>query len=77
MGMGYPFPVPKRFLPNIDRKGRILRGVLAGLLLSAGLVTLFWEWRLGLVILAAGAFVLFEAVRGWCFVRACGIKTRI
>jgi hypothetical protein len=30
-----------------------------------------WPWVLG----ASGLFVLFEAVRGWCLLRACKIKT--
>ena len=25
----------------------------------------------------SGAFVLFEALRGWCAFRACGIKTKL
>jgi len=32
---------------------------------------------LGVTLAAAGAFVLFEALRGWCALRACGIKTRL
>jgi len=27
--------------------------------------------------LYSGVFVLFEALRGWCVLRACGIKTRL
>jgi hypothetical protein len=30
-----------------------------------------------IALLALAAFVLFEAARGWCFLRACGIKTRL
>ena len=29
------------------------------------------------VLAGTGGFALFEAVRGWCVMRACGIKTRI
>jgi hypothetical protein len=32
---------------------------------------------LGVVLLASGAFVLFESLRSWCAFRACGIKTRL
>jgi hypothetical protein len=32
---------------------------------------------LGLALAAFGAFMLFEALRGWCAVRACGIKTKL
>jgi hypothetical protein len=28
-------------------------------------------------MVACGGFVLFEALRGWCALRACGIKTRL
>jgi len=67
-----------RFLaPNIDRKGRVVRGVLA-LALFAGAAFTFQElpW-LGGALAAGGAFVMFEALRGWCAARACGIKTRV
>jgi len=29
------------------------------------------------VLAVSGGFVLFEALRGWCVLRACGIKTRL
>jgi len=32
---------------------------------------------LGVVLAVLGVFVLFEALRGWCVMRACGIKTRL
>lgn len=61
---------------NIDRKGRLLRGASAlAMLIGAFLLWLggvaVWPWVLG----ASGLFVLFEAVRGWCLLRACKIKT--
>jgi len=63
--------------PNIDRNGRILRGLL-GLAMLAGAAYSFGEsyWLAGLLA-AAGVFCLFEALRGWCAARACGIKTRL
>lgn len=67
----------KRFLvPNIDRKGRLLRG-LSGLALLAG-AAFSWSVSLWLALPLAGAgvFGLFEALRGWCLARACGIKTK-
>ena len=65
------------FSPNIDNKGRLLRGTMALLLfVGAGFGFTASLW-LGLVLVAAGAFVLFEALRGWCALRACGIKTRL
>jgi hypothetical protein len=33
------------------------------------------RWAAGILI-AAGIFSFFEAARGWCIVRACGIKTK-
>jgi len=67
---------PKRFAPNIGKKGRQLRGLGAVALLIGGLVALKFSFILSLVLLASGAFVLFEALRGWCAFRACGIKTK-
>lgn len=67
----------RRFSPNIDNKGRLLRGTIALLLFVGagfGFTAALW---LGLVLAASGAFVLFEALRGWCALRACGIKTRL
>jgi hypothetical protein len=62
--------------PNIEKKGRMIRGLTAAALLAGGFAALFFNWILGLVLLASGGFVLFEALRGWCVVRACGIKTK-
>jgi hypothetical protein len=65
------------FRPNIERRGRIMRGILAGLLFIAGGVIWFYLWWLGLIFVGSGIFTLFEALRGWCFARACGIKTKL
>jgi hypothetical protein len=67
----------KFFAPNIERKGRLIRGLGGILLLTGGIIALFFVWWLGLVLLASAAFVLFEALRGWCFMRACGLSTRL
>ena len=68
---------------NIDRRGRWLRAVGGGAcLLLAG--AWWWTrrssepgaWIAWAVVLAAlGAFQLFEAVKGWCVLRALGIRT--
>lgn len=65
------------FPRNIGTPGRLLRGVMA-LLLFAGAVAGFAvsPW-LSLGLGLAGGFTLFEALRGWCALRACGIKTRL
>ena len=67
----------KFFAPNIERHGRLVRGIAGVLLLLGGIIALFFIWWLGLILLASAAFVLFEALRGWCFMRACGIKTKL
>ena len=64
------------FSRNIGNKGRLIRGVVAlGLLIAAGIgfANSFW---IGLGLLTCGVFVASEAFRGWCALRACGIKTK-
>jgi len=64
------------FAPNIGSQGRLLRGLGAlELFVGAWLAFDVATW-LGIVLLALGGFALFEALRGWCGLRACGIKTR-
>jgi hypothetical protein len=65
------------FASNLDRNGRFVRGTVAGILMVGALVCFFFLPPLGLILLILGLFVLFEAVRGWCVLRACGIKTKI
>jgi hypothetical protein len=68
----------KPFLsPNIGRKGRLVRGAGALLLLAAAAFALSVSLWLALVLALSGLFVLAEALRGWCALRACGIKTRL
>ncbi len=64
-------------LPNIGNKGRLVRGIGALLLLAAAAFAFTVSTWLGLVLATCAAFVLFEALRGWCVLRACGIKTRL
>ena len=66
----------KLFAPNLENKGRLLRGLMAVALFIGGFAAWSFSWILGAVLFASGAFVLFEALRGWCAVRACGIKTK-
>jgi len=65
------------FAPNIDSKGRKVRAILGSIMLLTGIVLVFWSFRVALVLWGCAAFVLFEAARGWCVVRACGIKTKV
>jgi hypothetical protein len=69
--------VSRFFKPNISRHGRIARGVIGAICLIAGIVLVDYSLSLGLVFVAAGLFAIFESVRGWCLIRACGIKTKI
>lgn len=64
------------FARNIDNKGRILRGILAIALLVAAAFTFEPSRTLSVILAVAGAFTAFEALRGWCGLRACGIKTK-
>ncbi len=65
------------FRPNIGRQGRIARGVIGTLCLIAGIITVDFKLWLGLIFVVAGLFAIYEALRGWCLARACGVKTKI
>ena len=68
----------KRFFErNIDRTGRLVRGGMSVALFIAAAVATRYSWALALILFASGAFVLVEALRGWCALRACGIKTKL
>jgi hypothetical protein len=67
----------KFFQPNIGRSGRLVRGIGAvGMFVGACFVFRASVWG-GILMLCFGAFMLFEALRGWCGLRACGIKTKL
>ena len=65
------------FRPNIGRYGRIARGVIGTLCLIAGIVLVDFQLWLGLIFVIAGLFAIYEALSGWCLIRACGIKTKV
>jgi hypothetical protein len=65
------------FSRNIDNKGRLVRGFVALALLVAAAFGFEVSVGLSIALLATGVFVAFEALRGWCALRACGIKTRL
>jgi hypothetical protein len=65
------------FRPNLQRNGRIARGVIGALCLIAGIVLVDYRLWLGLIFVIAGLFAIYEALAGWCLARACGIKTKI
>ena len=65
------------FSRNINNKGWLVRGLVAlGLFVGAWFAFGVATW-LGIVLVVSGGFALFEALRGWCALRACGIKTRL
>ena len=65
------------FSRNIDNKGRLARGITALVcFVAAGFGFNVSRW-LGIGLVAVGVFVAFEALRGWCALRACGIKTKV
>ena len=63
--------------PNLTSKGRWFRAAGALLLLGGAAWMWFVVVPVAILIGVSGAFVLFEALRGWCLLRACGIKTRL
>lgn len=69
---------------NIDAKGKLARLIYGVLLMLIGAILLFaWAlpaggmaaWIVTLLLLAGGAFAIFEAKAGWCVVRAMGYRT--
>ena len=65
------------FRRNIQKNGRIARGVIGALCLITGIVLVDYILWLGLIFVVAGLFAIVEALAGWCLARACGIKTKI
>jgi hypothetical protein len=72
-----------KLTPNIQRTGRIARFALGAIfdvvaiaLIVRGATAGGWATIVaGIVLLLAGSFIIFEAVRSWCIVRAMGVKT--
>ena len=75
-GSRKPIDMNRLFKPNISGKGRLIRGVLAALLILAAMLAFSLPTIARVALGASGAFVAFEALRGWCALRACGVKTR-
>jgi hypothetical protein len=66
----------KFFAANIDGRGRLIRGALGAALVIAGVVVCNYQIAAAIALILSGGFCWFEAVRGWCVMRACGVKTR-
>jgi len=65
------------FPRNISSTGRLGRALGALVLLIGAGFGFFASVWLGAGLAVSGVFVLFEALRGWCALRACGSKTRL
>jgi hypothetical protein len=67
----------KFFAANIGTPGRVVRAVLGLSFVVAGVIlSRPGQWYCTCLV-GAGGFMLFEAARGWCVVRACGIRTML
>ena len=75
--MCYPLDVKRFFSRNLDNRGRLVRGIGGGLFVTGGVIAYQYNTWLGVTLILSGGFMLFEAGRGWCVLRACGIKTRL
>ena len=53
------------------------RGIVGAIVLIAGIILADFTLWVSLPLVAIGLFCIFEAVRGWCFLRACGVKTKV
>ena len=67
----------KIFVPNITGPGRLLRAIMATALLIGGIIALGQIAWLAIGLFISSGFVFFEAARGWCVMRACGIRTKL
>jgi hypothetical protein len=63
------------FNRNIGFHSRLARGVLGALALIAGIIVADYRLWIGLALVGLGLFAIFEAVRGWCLARACGLRS--
>lgn len=63
--------------PNIDNRGRIIRGIMSVVLFVAAFIAhrRGIEW-LAIILTISAIVGVIETVRGWCVLRACKIKTR-
>jgi hypothetical protein len=71
------FSMSRFFKRNISFQGRIARGVIGTLLLIAGIIMADFKLWVCITLVVIGLFIIFEAVRGWCLARACGIRTKL
>jgi len=68
---------------NIDQRGKKARlkgGIIAALcgvalIVAGALAGSRTMLVIGILLLITGAFMIFEGARGWCALRALGVKT--
>lgn len=46
-------------------------------MLIAGMILADYQLWICLLLVGFGLFAIFEALRGWCLVRACGMRTKL
>jgi hypothetical protein len=73
----YPSAMKTLFVRNIDSRGRLVRGAMAVAFFVGAAFLFRHNAAIAAALAFSGAFVLFEALRGWCAFRACGIKTKL
>jgi hypothetical protein len=66
----------KFFVRNIDRTGRVLRALWGVAMLILAIIAFRYAWWAAAIFGALALFAFYEAARGWCVARACGIKTK-
>ena len=64
------------FSPNIDGKGRLFRALWALIMLAGAVFCFTLSVWISALLLGLAVFAAFESFRGWCALRACGIKTK-
>ncbi len=64
------------FRPNLQSSGRQIRAAMSAIGAMCGAIALRSHVLLGILFFASAAFLLFEALRGWCALRACGVRTK-
>jgi hypothetical protein len=67
----------KLLVRNLQSEGRWVRGIGALVFGGVALSVIPFSRRLSLVLFLAAIFTGFEAIRGWCLLRACGIRTQV
>lgn len=65
------------FKRNISFQGRMARGITGSIFLIIGIILADVTLWAAIPLVVVGLFCIFEAVRGWCFLRACGVRTKL